>query len=500
MNFLLTTSLFLYLLSFSNALTAQEFTPQQIAHELFYASGQLSQEKPTIELSTGLSRPTLADKSKHFIQLDKRALEICKNAPNGNSTNALASLLSQEIAAMYTETEGKEQYIESVFYGYMASFDPLAKEVEQSWTALYAAFPDLQESRPMETYKAWASEARTELDGYIPLFDMANYFAIVGKYSYSSMYYDKIKARFPSREIYSNAGVSKALQAIELFGIGELEYVYPFVLDLAFQAATKGAKEEREKLLMAATEDFKEAIRRDPEYAIAYVNLSCAQSLLSNYSDAISHAQEAKKLANQQGSLRTEGSALIALGIAYAKSGDNAQSEEAFSAAANMEDASVQELVKRNRGEAVPTEEENQFWEDEAIGEETAEDVANNFLYGGTDIPARHSVVVTDKLTIHVHDAENYSWVLQHDKGEDESLPMDDKNWFFQTCKTDYEGESVGEISIGAYRDDVLEAYGAPALVRRAGRSKLYFYRETGIIFRINEDDYVEAWTLFVEK
>ena len=273
-------------------LFTQSEKAQTIALDLFYASGQISNQRPSVTIASGLDLPVRISPDNYSIQMDEKTLALCNSA--ADSQDAMASILSPAIVQLYTNASGDTLISQGAFFGYMAGYQTLGEPAAALWAKLYREYPKLSEEIDLETRKSLMDNARQELDQFIPVFQMANYFSVVGQYGYAEIYYEKIKARFPSREIYSNAGVCKALQALELFSIAELKYVYPFVIDLKFRAGKKDEKSMRDSLLLAAAEDFREAIRRDPAYAIGYVNLSCTQSLLKDYSEAIANAKRAQ--------------------------------------------------------------------------------------------------------------------------------------------------------------------------------------------------------------
>ena len=472
-------------------LIAQSEMAETIAMDLFYASGQISNQRPSVTITSGLDLPVRIDPESFSLQVDEKTLALCNSA--ADSQDAMASILAPAIVQLYTSAFRDTLISQGAFFGYMAGYQTLGEPAAALWANLYRAYPKLSEEIDLETRKSLMDNARQELDQFIPVFQMANYFSVVGQYGYAEIYYEKIKARFPSREIYSNAGVCKALQALDLFGINELKYVYPFVIDLKFRAGTKGEKSMRDSLLLAAAEDFREAIRRDPAYAIGYVNLSCTQSLLKDYSEAIANAKRAQELAEAQNLNRVKGSALIALGIAYAESGEKLQSDAAFSTAADIEDESVQKLVKLNQQEAVASGEEKTFFDEESIGSSTVESMAGEIIYGGGLQQPFYVIPVGKNTNLYVKEEPQYRLIIQKNSA-------DKTNWFFQSSQPGYEGASAGEIQLGSDITEVTDAYGDPATVRKFGRGKFYYYKKSGIIFKINADDAVEGWTLFYDN
>ncbi len=117
--------------------------------------------------------------------------------------------------------------------------------------------------------------------------------------------FDYIARKFPSREILNNAGVARALEAIDLFEEGALRFAYPFELDAQTRLRSGGKAdqygyvetggEQRERLLEEAVEKFEKACEKDPDYATACINLACAFGLQGESEDAIHYANKPRR-------------------------------------------------------------------------------------------------------------------------------------------------------------------------------------------------------------
>ena len=468
----------------------QNEVAQKVALDLFHATGEISKERPEVTITAGLALPVQVDTKAYSIQLEKKALDLCLRA--ADSKDALAMILAPAITELYLKDIVPDQQVtEGALISYLGGYQTLDTAVTQRWEELYRIYPRLADNLPMASRKEQLVAARTELDNVVPLFELANFFTILGQYEYAGEYYAQIGARFPSREIYSNAGVCKALQALELFGIAELKYVYPFVVDLDFRAGQKGEKEVRDSLLLAAAADFREAVRRDPDYAIGYVNLSCTQSLMGDFSAAIANAQKARKLAAAQELDRVTGSALIAEGIALAQSDDQAGADAAFAQAADIEDETVRRLVLLNQGEELPpTEENTSFFDEESIGSTTLESMAAQLRFGGGLEQPYLVLPGSGNTNLFIKEDPQFFLLIQQDT-------LTNSYWFFQSTEPGYTGQSLRDIQLGSDITEVLDAYGDPAVIRKFGRGKCYYYQQSGIIFLLDEKDTVARWTLF---
>ncbi|MEI7584562.1 tetratricopeptide repeat protein [Runella sp.] len=91
------------------------------------------------------------------------------------------------------------------------------------------------------------------------------------------------------------------MQALSLKARHEVPFIYPVELDSRsrlFTPNTRSGLEDNDRkievLLKTAQRNFEEALRKDPDYTPAYVNLACVFDLLGNYEAAIGKINELK--------------------------------------------------------------------------------------------------------------------------------------------------------------------------------------------------------------
>lgn len=105
--------------------------------------------------------------------------------------------------------------------------------------------------------------------------------------------FDEVIKDFPSRENYNNAGVAKLLAALQLKAGKMVEFIYPIELDgiSRLQGASRdGVVEDKVRIttyLHKARQNFETAIRLDPAYFKAYINLACVMDVLDNWDGAV---------------------------------------------------------------------------------------------------------------------------------------------------------------------------------------------------------------------
>lgn len=120
----------------------------------------------------------------------------------------------------------------------------------------------------------------------LPLFEAGHLLFFTGHYEAAAASFSRLAQRYPSRELLNNAGVAWAAASAFEGGDPVRTLSYPWMLDAqtrlrppASVARGSGGTRERELLLLARAA-LEEALRRDPAYAPAMVNLAGVLDLL----------------------------------------------------------------------------------------------------------------------------------------------------------------------------------------------------------------------------
>lgn len=172
-------------------------------------------------------------------------------------------------------------------YSYAAGYDTLALMptvldavyAEYNLPAKLAGYPSLAERKQI----ANASAAR--LESMVPVFEAGTLLFALARYEDAGRCFDRVAQTFPGGAELNNAGVSYVLEAAALFPPDANAGGYPWTIDAKSRlqrqsvpqsrGAVAESREQKLKRLTAAAESrFSEAIRRDPAYVPAVLNLA----------------------------------------------------------------------------------------------------------------------------------------------------------------------------------------------------------------------------------
>lgn len=133
----------------------------------------------------------------------------------------------------------------------------------------------------------YADEASEKMKKMCEAFDFANIALVHGDYEMSAAIFNAIlEEGFTSREIYSNLGTTHLLKAIQMKDSTELKYILPVQLDMTTRlnmGEDRGivSVQEVNENLNRSVKLFRQTVKVDPDYSIAYLNLSMAYWLLN---------------------------------------------------------------------------------------------------------------------------------------------------------------------------------------------------------------------------
>jgi hypothetical protein len=266
-----------------------------------------------------------------FIKIDEKVINICFSLGK-DSLNALAFILSHELSHYYKDDNwcmdyaglkfktnpafakaikdgekyniGKEAGAdkEGLVYSNIAGYSPfkIFNRLIDSVYSKYKLQSNLIGYPSKSRRKEINEDAVKQAQRWLSIFDLSIKLINERKYESAIDSLTYLSQKFPSREIYNNLGVAKVRKALLLKPKSSEEvnfpdrFLYPIEIENKTrlgQEDTRGINEsdheEMTKLLMSAQKDFQEAIRIDPSFTKAYINLACVFDLLDNPSSAI---------------------------------------------------------------------------------------------------------------------------------------------------------------------------------------------------------------------
>ncbi len=424
----------------------------------------------------------------------------------GDFGNSFASLdMGKKMikAATYEEVMKRETEADYFggFYGYLAGYDTLGV-APRALEMIYAAYdlPDKLPNYPSRTERrAIAERAEGNLQKMVPVFEAAKHLLLLEKYEEAARLFEHLAHTFPSREMFNNAGVAYALEALRLSRPGEVKFAYPFEFDAETRLRARGARakgiqdetaERRVRLLQKAADNFDKAVQRDKGYAVACVNLAAVDILLGDHDTAVILANKGMELAKKDNENTTLASALVARGIAYAAGGNRERAMVDMAAARNMGNHAATlnlGVLQEEKGTPLPPGSEAVAGLRETIGGVSARDGFRK----DADVAA-FSLKGVDKgeptLTVYSR---------QRKSVEDTVVIIDGRPVHFVATAKGYGGETARGIRIGQMAEAMRLAYGEPTRVMVSRQGEYRVYGKSGIIFAVNQAGNVSGWMVF---
>lgn len=418
-------------------------------------------------------------------------------------------LTSENRAAMEAEAD----YFGGIFC-YMAGYNTL-DVVDNFFEQMYAELEIPEETFGYPTKHdriAIYRNTKEMLEELIPVFEAANYLTVLEQYDKATACYDHIISVFPSREMYNNAGVALAMQALSMYAPEELDYLYPFTLDNETRLNDAGKSEfglkgagdnegpSREVLLEEALELFEKATSIDKEYAVGYVNQALVNDLLGEPEMADAMSTKAIKLLKDSDNDHVKANAHVAKGIALAHADEADDAEENFQIAMDFDDFVANQCMN-------VLESGGQFGlvDNRPPGHGGSEITSAGDEHINDLDPSLIEVVVDGSSMIELaRQNENRPKIKIYSAVEDEYSAYYVKTYSYPKSEIGivvtpygYTGESDRGISVGDDMASVYDAYGMPVSSVVGSLEDFYVYQETGIIFKADKDGKVTGWALY---
>lgn len=392
------------------------------------------------------------------------------------------------------------------FYGYLAGFDTLGV-APKALARVYAAFglPDQLPNYPTRNERiAIARRQMESLEKLVPLYGAATRLLVLGRYQEGGRLFSHLASLFPSREMFNNAGMAFALEAVRLLPPNAIPFVYPFELDAetrlrhresgGVRTPRSGRDDDqlvrRVRLLRRALSLFEQAARRDDRYATARVNAASVRSLLGDQDQAIMQAGTALALAREEEDRLTAGHALMVRAIALARTGDAARAridlEAARAVAPELAAANIAAL-EGNDAPPQPAAAIPPPAQPETVAGRTAPRELSD-QGERVDFTLSPAEKGDPPLTIHSRQGPDWECTL---------MVLGERRIGTLATGHAYGGVSARGVRIGSPLASLGQLYGTADLVVPSRQGSYYLYNAPGIAFEIDSLGRVRGWFLF---
>jgi tetratricopeptide (TPR) repeat protein len=406
------------------------------------------------------------------------------------------------------------------FAGYIAGYNTIgvsARLIERIY-ATYGIAAAASEGYPsLADRQKFAEISEKKLERLVAVFEAGNRLMLVERYEDAARCFDYLTREFdfPSRELYNNAGVARALSALRLFDPDSLRYAYPFEFDAETRLAgersgSRGfageSKEQfRARLLSEAAADFTKAIERDKAYAPAYVNLALVQHLQGEETHKTEyHASEGRSLATKQGDRITEANASIALGIIHvheSRTVAQADFEKARAGSPQLAEVNLTLLAGKRPARGVAARRsscpdgaspcfEKISLKVEKIGSITPIKMESDELWISGADPIEIKGIRREVPSILIREAHGEAWDAYRVESDGDVIMA-------VSTKPGYSDSTVRGLRPRASRCELLQKYGCPKRTRQARQGNYQVYEKAKIIVVTDADDRVTGWMIY---
>ncbi len=485
----------------------------KIYKRLQWAVGDYRKELPQLIVIDRVKRVASYRSGDNSLIIEQKAAEICLSMGK-NADAALAFILGHELTHFYQNHDWEEAGFATTFMAEKELFNKFVHQEEEA--DLYGAFVahlagyDIHKVVPitldriyeaydlelkMKNYpslknrKAVAYKVDNRIGELIKIYENANYYAALGWHIQAIQSYEHLLKYVKTKELYNNMGM--ALLAIAIQQRSADNYWYPVEVDLD-HALRAYADKSQQELLALARQKLQIALQYDANYLIAITNLACVYDLQHNYQAAQKLLAEAQ--VNEDDFVQLAKLMLIK-GVVKVHQQDIAAARQFFQKAhATTANSAVRIIAEHNlqvleKGRSPLSTEPMSNMEDMLDGVPLLESPPSSF---------EQSLTLTqtffERAILHFN-------TYPHSKLScfEMQNPLQAGNSFFALQRSTQLKTKKG-IQAGNTVSQVRQRYDKVQAPRTVQYHRGYFlvYRSLGLIFKVDQQEKVVEWALFL--
>jgi tetratricopeptide (TPR) repeat protein len=465
---------------------------------------------------------------KNQIYFGSNLYDICMEV----SKEALAAIVAHEMGHYFYHHSfaysASGYALSSKEFDISSELDVAASEELEAQADIFAAMKcynagyDITEAMPKVLQKVYENNASPKkLSGYmplsrrmevaekahnifvdiLPLYNAATYLYLLGEYRVAGDIFTYIGQDYTSWEVYVNAAVCYALEAIDYMKPESKKYIFPFQMQANsnisaihdFAQRGSGGRDEDyivDYMLEKAENRMNTALDKNPEVFGSQLTMAGIMYYRNRIAVANSHAEDAYRLAENNTNIAL---ALTAKAIIMVADGKENVARQAFDSAVSYGGLSITSLNKcifngSDCSEFFSTIDEIQ---EGVLIEEICSKEPYSLIYDRKyNWKDTTSVAELDQLV-----------VFEDLNDECRSMKIENQNGSVVLLETgdNYKDSTARGIKKGSSRDLVLEKYGKPAFIRAHGDGEYLIYKSTEIGFKVVAGK-VDSWMIFYSK
>ena len=453
------------------------------------------------------------------VSVDEELYDLCRQL-GPDSTTALAAILGHELAHYYRRHTQSNSFgkaapgapadpealrrIESeadhysIFYCALAGY-PTARAFAAIVDKIYqhyqlpgqlAGYPSLAERK-----RAYEAISR-ELAHKLVAFEAGRFLYAVQHYEGAALCFKDLLNDFPSREMHNNLAVCRLQQVLHALPAREHPFRYPVEFDFNTRLSTLTRGERPvEPLLDEAIASLQQAIRMDPGYLPARVNLACAYSLQGNQYLAIGtiHAIARQKLTADAFTMR---------GIAHYRNDEPRKARADFQQARQLRglesDYNLAVLDKLTRQRVTPESllaAQRRNAGGRSPGPAGPPPAAPGALAPGSGAYTSYRISTDPYLLVKA--ASPTEGPLVHLEINAPAANGSRLVYAVATARQDHPGGLAGGVRMGADQATVQQVYGMPSGRLAGPQGVVWVYPQQGVVLTFGPDQRVASWSVF---